>query len=87
MFDVTLNFLLLVSTATKTTCAKSEFTCTDGTCLNIELTCNGAKECLDGSDENTTFCGKWSTTPHTQSQGDPVLRDHPINHKDIIFSR
>lgn len=33
-----------------------EFTCTDGTCVDIELKCDGHFDCHDGSDERE--CGE-----------------------------
>lgn len=37
----------------ETACTKDEFKCTsDGTCLPLEIVCDGIKHCFDGSDEN-----------------------------------
>ena len=32
-------------------CGESQFTCDDGQCVSATVTCNGVKECGDGSDE------------------------------------
>eukprot|EP00058_Branchiostoma_floridae_P020568 XP_002606058.1 hypothetical protein BRAFLDRAFT_92077 [Branchiostoma floridae] len=34
-----------------TTCSPDEFTCWDGNCINMTLTCDSARDCADGSDE------------------------------------
>ena len=34
-----------------TGCTGNEFTCSDGSCLNMEQRCDGKAECSDGSDE------------------------------------
>jgi hypothetical protein len=34
-----------------TGCRENEFTCSDGSCLNMEQRCDGKAECEDGSDE------------------------------------
>lgn len=40
-------------------CKKNEFRCADGReCINSKLTCNGVKECDDGSDEELPKCSK-----------------------------
>ena len=36
------------------TCESDEFTCSDGTCTELEVICNYEKDCADGSDEE--FC-------------------------------
>ena len=33
------------------TCEKNEFICNDGTCIDLDLRCNGRFECFDKSDE------------------------------------
>ncbi|KYM75828.1 hypothetical protein ALC53_13893 [Atta colombica] len=42
-------------------CGDTEFRCTDGSCINYVLQCNGVNECSDGSDERD--CGNYAT-PH-----------------------
>ena len=32
-------------------CSKDEFSCADGGCVSWALTCNGEKDCEDGTDE------------------------------------
>lgn len=36
---------------TLSTCSQTEFTCNDGSCLDMKYRCNGRQECEDGSDE------------------------------------
>jgi len=36
-------------------CSKDKFSCTDGGCVSWTLTCNGEKNCEDGTDE-PSFC-------------------------------
>ncbi|XP_015748091.1 PREDICTED: uncharacterized protein LOC107327878 [Acropora digitifera] len=38
-------------------CSKDEFSCADGGCVSWALTCNGEKDCEDGTDE-PLFCKK-----------------------------
>ena len=38
-------------------CPKDEFSCADGGCVSWALTCNGEKDCEDGTDE-PLFCKK-----------------------------
>ena len=44
-------------------CSKDEFSCADGGCVSWALTCNGEKDCEDGTDE-PLFCKK---------QGEPSI--------------
>ena len=44
-------------------CSKDEFSCADGGCVSWTLTCNGEKDCEDGTDE-PLFCKK---------QGEPSI--------------
>lgn len=37
------------------TCPENQFRCSDGSCINYKLRCNGEFDCRDGSDENN--CG------------------------------
>ena len=37
-------------------CSKDEFSCSGGGCVLLSLTCDGEKNCEDGSDE-PTICG------------------------------
>lgn len=39
-------------------CAKNEFDCAgdSGQCISRKLTCNGIKECVNGSDEDVEMC-------------------------------
>lgn len=39
------------------TCAPSDFTCSDGTCIDRTSVCDGIKNCASGNDE--VVCGKW----------------------------
>ena len=41
-----------------TTCEYYQFTCTDGTCIDEYLKCNGRRDCPDGSDEVGCDAGK-----------------------------
>ena len=36
---------------TLSTCSQTEFTCNDGSCLDMKYRCNGKLDCQDGSDE------------------------------------
>ena len=36
-------------------CSKDKFSCADGRCVSWTLTCNGKKNCEDGTDE-PSFC-------------------------------
>ncbi|KRX90216.1 Prolow-density lipoprotein receptor-related protein 1, partial [Trichinella pseudospiralis] len=36
--------------------SNTEFTCSSGQCIPIELTCNGVPECRDGDDERADYC-------------------------------
>ncbi|XP_065593274.1 apical endosomal glycoprotein [Cyrtonyx montezumae] len=47
--------LALPDPARVSPCAAEEFLCSDGSCVSIELACDFAKACADGSDEN--HCG------------------------------
>ena len=38
-------------------CSKDKFSCADGRCVSWTLTCNGEKNCEDGTDE-PLFCKK-----------------------------
>ena len=38
------------------TCGWNKFLCSNLQCLALTLTCDGANNCGDGSDENTTLC-------------------------------
>ncbi|XP_066292098.1 MAM and LDL-receptor class A domain-containing protein 1-like isoform X1 [Branchiostoma lanceolatum] len=42
-------------------CAADQFTCWNGSCIFLNMTCDGNSDCNDGSDE--VFCNQ--TTPHT----------------------
>ena len=44
-------------------CSKDKFSCADGGCVSWALTCNGEKDCEDGTDE-PSFCKK---------QGEPSI--------------
>lgn len=37
-------------------CVEYQFRCSDGTCIDDYLQCNGATDCPDGSDENFSAC-------------------------------
>ncbi|KAL5018057.1 hypothetical protein ScPMuIL_003779 [Solemya velum] len=56
-----------------TKCQDDEFTCRNGSCIVLELVCNGIEECSDGSDEiictnkNGSICGQPSILPSTVS--------------------
>jgi len=39
-----------------------EFTCYNGLCVNKSRVCDGAPDCVDGSDETETLCGKYQVT-------------------------
>ena len=38
-------------TVTLTVCGEDEFTCFDGSCISMDLRCNGREDCPDASDE------------------------------------
>lgn len=40
------------------TCARTEFTCNDGTCIPAEYECDDQVDCSDNSDEAN--CGMWN---------------------------
>ena len=54
-------------------CSKDEFSCADGGCVSWALTCNGEKDCEDGTDE-PLFCKKqggpsiWEITTTTATK-------------------
>ena len=50
-------------------CSKDEFSCADGGCVSWALTCNGEKDCEDGTDE-PLFCKK---------QGEPSIWENKSN--------
>ena len=52
-------------------CSKDEFSCADGGCVSWALTCNGEKDCEDGTDE-PLFCKK---------QGEPSIWENNNNSK------
>lgn len=39
-------------------CSATEFECGVGVCIPFHLTCDGIKECPDGSDEDFNYCGE-----------------------------
>ncbi|XP_064646344.1 low-density lipoprotein receptor-related protein 1-like isoform X2 [Lineus longissimus] len=40
----------------KKACAWDDYRCGNGTCINIEKTCDGVRHCLDGGDEKVDYC-------------------------------
>ena len=73
-----------------TGCSKDEFTCKDGSCVNMERRCTGKADCLDGSDENEckkiiTFKGynKFLVPPPTPGE-ETLLLNISIIIDDII---
>ena len=38
----------------------TEFACGSGQCIDHAKVCDGRKDCYDGSDENSTNCGKFT---------------------------
>ena len=53
-------------------CSKDEFSCADGGCVSWALTCNGEKDCEDGTDE-PLFCKK---------QGEPSIWENNNNNSN-----
>lgn len=37
-------------------CLRSEFSCADGSCVQLHRKCNGVRDCPDGSDETLAEC-------------------------------
>ncbi|CAM4908393.1 unnamed protein product [Rotaria socialis] len=58
-------------------CAKDEYTCLDGKCLNINFLCDGIQHCLKGEDETHPDCTS-STTKTTVSHGSTTSTMSPI---------
>ena len=56
----------------------TEFTCYDGTCISIELRCNGKNDCLDGTDEYE--CNIISSDLGYNK----LIVPPPVNGKDIL---
>lgn len=56
-------------------CDDGYFRCSNGACVNRSLTCNGAKECSDGSDEDKYYaeCGGSSWANRGYDQGNCSL--------------
>jgi hypothetical protein len=52
--------LLDVSVSAPKTCGAFEFTCRDGSCVDLRRVCDRRRDCRDGSDEDN--CGKRSLT-------------------------
>ena len=52
-------------------CSKDKFSCADGGCVSWALTCNGEKDCEDGTDE-PLFCKK---------QGEPSIWENDNSNK------
>ena len=50
-------------------CSKDQFSCAGGGCVSWALTCNGEKDCEDGTDE-PLFCKK---------QGEPSIWENNNN--------
>ena len=50
-------------------CSKDKFSCADGGCVSWALTCNGEKDCEDGTDE-PLFC---------KTQGEPSIWENDNN--------
>jgi len=46
-------------------CSPREFTCSDGSCVDEQLICDGNRDCRDGSDE--VDCGKCQLLPRDVS--------------------
>uniref|UniRef100_A0A8C4S884 Low density lipoprotein receptor-related protein 8, apolipoprotein e receptor n=1 Tax=Erpetoichthys calabaricus TaxID=27687 RepID=A0A8C4S884_ERPCA len=47
-----------ISSASKMTCAPTDFACRNGQCVPARWRCDGEAECSDGSDEAETTCSK-----------------------------
>ena len=45
-----------ISSNVSASCSDSEFPCLSGECINVNITCNGAEDCQDGSDELEKTC-------------------------------
>ena len=73
-------FYLYFSSGLRMGCSKDEFSCADGGCVSWALTCNGEKDCEDGTDE-PLFCKKrgepsiWenNTTTATKNKQNTVI--------------
>ena len=47
-------------------CTEDQFECSIGFCIPYTYSCDGVKECSDGSDEDLKYCGEFnfSLLPH-----------------------
>ena len=45
--DVVQNAYVILRMVTLTVCEKDEFTCFDGSCISMDLRCNGREDCID----------------------------------------
>ena len=59
--NVFLKFIFLF-TVLNAFCDPGLFTCNNGECVDLEVTCNGHDDCVDASDENTYYCSKLKTS-------------------------
>ncbi|KAK7085076.1 hypothetical protein SK128_006277 [Halocaridina rubra] len=58
-----------------TTCSREEFTCNNGTCIDMNRRCDGENDCGDDSDEN---CGMLMPLPESYRAYRPYLERTPM---------
>ena len=49
---------MLITISVHNSCSSDEFRCDNDQCIPKDSTCDFKEDCLDGSDESSTYCGK-----------------------------